>query len=140
MSYCSKCGQWVDDNSRFCQSCGEQNPNYYAAVQPVQADYAQPAEGAVQAPNGLNVMAIVAMALSELGLPGLILSIIALKRAKSGEYRVGLKPLAVAALIVSIFFLVFWICYLVFGVLFVTFMSNHGQDYIHYFDELAALI
>ena len=86
MGYCVKCGQWVEDSAKFCQSCGEPNMNYYQgfnSVSPVSAEPVQ--EGVPAAKHGLNVMAIVAMGLCELGIPGLILAIIALKRAKSGE-------------------------------------------------------
>ena len=99
MGYCVKCGQWVEDSAKFCQSCGEPNMNYYQgfnSVAPVSAEPVQ--EGVPVAKHGLNVMAIVAMGLCELGIPGMILALIALKRAKSGEYRVPLKPLAIPRL------------------------------------------
>lgn len=112
MSYCEKCGQYVDDNTRYCQNCGAENPGY----NPAPANAYQQAPVAEQPQNGLNVMAIVAIALSELGVVGLIFAIIALKNAKSGTYRTPLKPLAVAALVVSIIMTVFWLIYIcVFG-------------------------
>ncbi|MCR5610747.1 MAG: hypothetical protein K6F68_02820 [Clostridiales bacterium] len=116
MSYCEKCGQFVDDSTRYCQNCGEENKNYVAPMNAYQASAYQQAPVAEQPKNGLNVMAIVAIALSELGVVGLIFAIIALKNAKSGTYRTPLKPLAVAALVVSIIMTVFWLIYIcVFG-------------------------
>ena len=104
MSYCQKCGQYVDDSVAYCPNCGEANANYVAPY------YAEPAP---EPKNGLNVMAIVGMALSELGIPGIIVSSIAKKRADSGEYRTPLAPLAKAGLIVSIVFTVFWAIYFI---------------------------
>lgn len=101
MSYCEKCGQYMDDNTRFCPSCGAEN-----VLAPVVEDPNQP-------PEGLNVMAIVGMALASTGIPGIIVSAIAKKRAKSGLYRHPLGPLATAGLIVSIIMTVFWIAYII---------------------------
>ena len=58
----------------------------------------------VQPQRGLNVMAIVGMALSALGfssIAGLIVSIIALKKANNGEFRNPLTGLAKAGVIVG---------------------------------------
>ncbi|MBO4385045.1 MAG: zinc-ribbon domain-containing protein [Clostridia bacterium] len=111
MSYCEKCGQYIDDNSRFCQNCGAENPGYNAAPAYQAPVYQAPA---VEEPkSGLNVMAIVAIALAGSGIVGLIFAIIALKNAKSGNFRTSLKPLAVAALIISIVMLVFWTVYII---------------------------
>ena len=122
MSYWEKCGQYVDDNTRFCQNCGAENSRYNGAP----AAYQQPVETAQPvAQSGLNAMAIVAMALSETGIVGLIFSIIALKNAKSGNYRTPLKPLAVAALIVSIIMIVCWIIIII--------ASIAGANAIHYY-------
>lgn len=123
MSYCEKCGQYVDDNTRFCQNCGAENSSYNGAP----TAYQQPVETAQPvAQSGLNAMAIVAMALSGSGILGLIFSIIALKNAKSGNYRTSLKPLAVAALVVSIVMIVFWVVYIIV-------VAALGAQAIHYY-------
>ena len=108
MAYCEHCGQQIDNNSQFCPNCGAENANYAAA-------YAQPAYTPAEPakPYGVNVMAIVGMALASLGIPGIIVSAIAKKRAASGEYSSPLAPLAKAGLIVSIICTVFWVIYII---------------------------
>lgn len=103
MSYCEKCGAQMDDTTRFCPVCGAENT----------AVTAQVVEDPNMPPEGLNVMAIVGMALASTGIPGIIVSAIAKKRAKSGQYRHPLGPLATAGLIVSIVMTVFWIIYII---------------------------
>ena len=83
--------------------------SYSGSMDPAPAAYEQqPAT-----PYGVNVMAIVGMALSTTGIPGIIVSSIAKKRAASGEYSSPLAPLAKAGRIVSIVFTVIWAIYLI---------------------------
>lgn len=102
MSYCENCGQYIDDSVANCPNCGTANSHYVAP-------YYAPA--APEPKNGLNVMAIVGMALAGTGIPGIIVSSMAKKRAASGEFRTPLAPLAKAGLIVSIIMTVFWAIY-----------------------------
>jgi hypothetical protein len=103
MSYCEKCGAQLDDATRFCPVCGAENTSIAAQV----VDPNLP-------PQGLNVMAIVGMGLSGFGIPGIIVSAIAKKRANSGQYRHPLGPLATAGIVVSILMTIFWIAYFIF--------------------------
>lgn len=117
MSYCEKCGAQMDDTTRFCPVCGAENTA--AAAQVVDPN---------QPPQGLNVMAIIGMAISGTGIPGIIVSAIAKKRAKSGQYRNPLGPLATAGLIVSILMTIFWIAYFIFIVV----LAAKGIGQINY--------
>lgn len=117
MSYCEKCGAQMDDTTRFCPVCGAENTA--AAAQVVDPNLP---------PQGLNVMAIVGMGLSFFGIPGIIVSAIAKKRAKSGQYRNPLGPLATAGLIVSILMTIFWIAYFIFIVV----LAAKGIGQINY--------
>ncbi len=106
MSYCEHCGQQIDDSVQFCPNCGAQNTSCYSNIQ-------QPVYDASVAPNGVNAMAIVGMALAGTGIPGIILSSIGRKRAASGQYRYPLGPLATAGLVVSIIMTVIWFLYII---------------------------
>lgn len=150
MSYCENCGQYLSDKDAFCPNCGARNRAVPEAEAPVyqepvyQEETAEPvyapspeydrgvnyvAEEEVKPKSGLNVMAIIGMALSAAGissLAGLIVSIIALKKAKSGEFRTPLTPLAKAGVIVGavmiglcvlavLAYVTFWIIMLIVG-------------------------
>ena len=110
MPYCENCGTYLPQDASFCPGCGAENKNYVPAEQVSQPDViysdnlykseAQPQYGPTQGTNGL---AIAGMVLAFCFAPvGIILSAIALKRARSGDYRNPLEGLAKAGLIVSI--------------------------------------
>lgn len=111
---CQNCGANVDGKA-FCPQCGAQ---VQAPAQPsynYNGGYNQPA-----APQGnptkVLVFGILALALSELGIVGLIFAIIGLKSSGnyiatygniSNQVRIG-RRLAIAGLVVSIIFTVFY--------------------------------
>ena len=104
MIICPKCGKESPDAASFCMECG--------------AKLSKPETVEVLGQNGsyrprLNVLAIVGLALSFLGLPGLIVSSIAIKNADYEHYRVPLRPLAITGIALGIFFMVFYICWAV---------------------------
>ena len=124
MSYCEHCGQYLSDQDAFCPNCGARNRSFVEVKEPEAPVYQEPVyqqpvyqepapqydkgvncvEEPAQPTKGLNVMAIVGMALSWFGLSslaGLIVSIIALKKAKAGEFRNPLTGLAKAGVIVG---------------------------------------
>lgn len=129
---CQNCGANVDGKA-FCPQCGapvNQQP-YYAA----------PAQNAAPVMQGnpvqVLVFGILGLALSELGIVGLIFSIIALKKANtyiatygniSNQVRIA-RRLAIAGLIVSIVMIVFWILYIALIGIVVTHSSSSSYTY-----------
>lgn len=124
MKFCENCGAQIPDGSAFCTNCGtvvksaapatgeetiavNRVPSEYrAAQQPAQPYYY--ANTATPAPkNTVNGMVFPAIMLCWFPILGLIFSIIAKKRAGSGEYKVPLTPIAVVALVFSIIFTAF---------------------------------
>lgn len=110
-----------------------------------------PAPQVVNAPDAKTVMilGIVALALAELGLPGLILAIIAKNKAKQwaasyGNFtampRVG-NILARVALPISIVMTVFWILYIAF-ICFMVWVALHTNTPPHAipFDDFSTLV
>ena len=102
MSICHICGEEYSDELSFCPKCGARN---LAQREPEEV-------------KPLNVMAIVGMALAaSVPLAGLIVSIIALKKAKTEEFRKPLYGLAKAGVIVgaigTVYVLVMLIVYIV---------------------------
>lgn len=106
---CQNCGANVDGKA-FCPQCGA----------PVQAPAQQYGYNQPAAPQGnptkVLVFGILALALSELGIVGLIFAIIGLKSSGnyiatygniSNQVRIG-RRLAIAGLVVSIIFTVFY--------------------------------
>ena len=110
---CQNCGANVDGKA-FCAQCG--------APVAQQAPYQQAPYNAIPQqrlgnPTKVLVLGIIGLALSELGIVCLIISIIAMVQANkyiaeygdvANQVRIG-KRLAIAGLIVSIVFIVFWI-------------------------------
>lgn len=120
---CKNCGYELNDDDKFCRNCG-------VAVQ-LEDDFSQQEEKVQENigndPGLILKNGIIGLALSELGLPGLIISCKALKLVKqdmnngiaiTGKRKVG-RCLAIAGKIVGITMTVIWTIYLliVIGVL-----------------------
>ena len=139
--FCKNCGNQLPDEAIFCGHCGAkvevqpapQQPAYeapqpaYSAPQPAYQQPVQVAPARPQEDSELNslskntlILGIVGLALSEMGLPGLIVSNIALNKAAEferragglfGKARVG-RNLAKPGKIVGIVMTVFWAIYI----------------------------
>lgn len=135
--FCRSCGTQLPDGTAFCANCGTKvevqpapQPAFEAPQQPV---YTAPQTAPVVAPerpqedpevNSLAtttlILGIVGLALSELGLPGLIVSNIGLKKAAEFERRAGKlfgkarvgRNLAKPGKIVGIVMTIFWAVYI----------------------------
>ncbi len=125
---CQNCGANVDGKA-FCAQCG--------APVAQQAPYQQvpynaiPQQQTLGNPTKVLVLGIVGLALSFMGIPGLIVSIIGLVQANkyiaqygnvANQVRIG-RRLAIAGLIVGIVFTVIWIFYFVF---IIALIASHG--------------
>lgn len=102
MKYCPKCGKSLPDDAAYCLVCGEDVREVTPAVVVAEKE---------TRPR-LNILAIIGAALCFTGLPGAIISRIALKNATYDKYRVPLRPAAIAGLVLGIFFTIFWIVYI----------------------------
>lgn len=110
---CQNCGANVDGKA-FCAQCGAP----VGQPAPVQAPYnAIPQQQTLGNPTKVLVFGIIGLALCELGIVGLIFSIIGLVQANkyiaqygnvSNQVRIG-RRLAIAGFVLSIIFIVFWI-------------------------------
>lgn len=121
MKICPKCGKTLPDEAAFCMDCGADMRVETAEV--VTKD---------TRPR-LNVMAIVGASLCFTGLPGAIISGVALKSATYDKYKVPLRPAALAGLIVGICFTVFWTLYIAFfGTMFGVLFSKIFEEISHY--------
>ena len=129
--FCSKCGNQLPEDARFCEHCG--TPAETPA--PATAEIA-PAPVKEQTDPELNSMAtntlilgIVGLALSEMGLPGWIVSSIGLKKAAEFERKAGklygkaktgrllAKIGKIVGIVMTIYLVMFFIAY--FGLLIV---------------------
>ncbi len=142
--FCPSCGAQLGDNAKFCPSCGaaiavqpqsapQPEPQYQQPAQPQyqepqyqQPQYQEPvrtanSEAQTSAGRSAMILAIVGLALSELGLPGLIISAIAKKKVKAYTAQYGAptgmakvaKILSTVGLIISIIMMVFWAIYII---------------------------
>ena len=112
---CQNCGANVDGKA-FCPQCGAQ------VQAPAQQNYNYNQPAAPQGnPTNVLVFGILGLALSGLGIVGLIFSIIGLKKANnyiatygniSNQVRIG-RRLAIAGLVVSIIMTIIWILYII---------------------------
>ena len=131
MAFCTKCGAQIADGTQFCPVCGapqgqpEAPAPQYQQPQYEQPQYQQPQAAADPQQSSLAgsclTLGIVAIILSELGLPGLILSIIAKNKVKAyesaygpatGKAKVG-KILSNIALPISIVMMGVWVIYII---------------------------
>ncbi len=132
---CQNCGANVDGKA-FCPQCGAQ---VQAPAQPsynYNTGYNQPAAPQGN-PTNVLVFGIIGLALSTMGIVGLIFSIIALKKANnyiatygniSNQVRIG-RRLAIAGLVVSI------ICTIIYVLIFVAAIvagTSSGNSSIRY--------
>ena len=149
--FCRNCGNQLPENALFCGNCGTkveaqaapQQPAYTAPQQPAyeapqQPVYTAPQVTPVVAPerpqedpelNSLAtntmILGIVGLALSEMGLPGLIVSNIALNKAAEFERKAGKlfgkakigRNLAKPGKIVGIVMTIFWAVYFLVAVI-----------------------
>lgn len=131
--FCKNCGNQLPEGAAFCATCGTKVEVQAAPQQPAYAVPQQPVQPVpVVAPSRpqedpqLNdlakntlIMGIIGLALSELGLPGLIISNIALNKAAEFEHRAGSlfgkakvgRNLAKPGKIVGIVMTIFWAVY-----------------------------
>ena len=132
---CQNCGANVDGKA-FCPQCGAQ---VQAPAQPsynYNTGYNQPAAPQGN-PTNVLVFGILGLALSELGIVGLIFSIIALKKANNyiatygdiaNQVRIG-RRLAIAGLVVSIIFTIIYVLIFVAAIVAGTSSGNSSIRY-----------
>lgn len=129
--FCKNCGAQIDAEAKFCPACGASNEESVAQPQeqPVYQAQPQPAGSPVSAISIL-VFGILGIALAlEFPPAGIILSIIALDKAKkyslfaplTGKAKTG-KTLGKIGLILSIVAILLCIVYLVLYVLYIVFL------------------
>jgi len=135
---CQNCGANVDGKA-FCPQCGAQ---VQAPAQPsynYNGGYNQPAAPQGN-PTNVLVFGILGLALSGMGIVGLIFSIIGLKKANnyiatygniSNQVRIG-RRLAIAGMIVSIIMTVIWVLYIVIIVVAVAGSGGSNSSAIRY--------
>ena len=132
---CQNCGANVDGKA-FCPQCGAQ---VQAPAQPsynYNGGYNQPAAPQGN-PTNVLVFGILSLALSELGIVGLIFSIIGLKKANNyiatygdiaNQVRIG-RRLAIAGLVVSIIFTIIYVLIFVAAIVAGTSSGNSSIRY-----------
>lgn len=129
MAVCNNCGAELKNGAKFCENCGapaeavqepvreyveEQTVEYYT-----EAPVANTPEQDSMAKSAM-IMAIVGLALSELGLPGIIVSAIAKGKVKkataagaTGGKLKAARILSTIGLILSIVMTIVWLLYIV---------------------------
>lgn len=149
--YCTSCGKEISSDDRICPSCGAYVPETAAQADPAQPDgeqswygqssceqpaygqtaglvpaYAEQSRERQAAPGGVTptkimVLGIIAAALAELGIPGIILGAIAMSNSNRyvaaggvacGQSKTG-RVLGRVGLIAGIAMTVFWIVYVI---------------------------
>ena len=138
--FCSKCGAQVPDGAAFCPVCGEvlNAPKEAPVETPVAQETVSVDEAAkTSAAKSVMIIGIVAIALSELGLPGIILAAIANKKVAAYEAQYGPctgmakvgRILAKVALPVSIVMTVVWVIYTIVIAAYAGLASSIGRYY-----------
>ena len=124
--YCAKCGKEMDDNAKFCPSCGAGTSGETMSEQPAQQQpYSEPASSApVQTGEssgvgiGALICGIIGLVLCWVPIVGLIVSIVAVVLGGKGRRTLpeGKKGMALAGfilgiigLVISIIVLIAWI-------------------------------
>lgn len=127
--FCAKCGKEMDDNAKFCPSCGAGTSGETVSEQPAQpaqqVPYSQPAAAVTAEPGqssgvgiGALICGIIGLVLCWVPIVGLILSIVAVVLGGKGKRTLpeGKKGMALAGfilgiigLIISIIVLIAWI-------------------------------
>ena len=132
---CQNCGANVDGKA-FCPQCGAQ---VQAPAQPsynYNTGYNQPVAPQGN-PTNVPVFGIIGLALSTMGIVGLIFSIIALKKANNyiatygdiaNQVRIG-RRLAIAGLVVSIIFTIIYVLIFVAAIVAGTSSGNSSIRY-----------
>lgn len=129
MGFCSNCGSELKDGAKFCENCGapveiaqepvrefveEQTVEYYT-----EAPVVNTPEQESMTKSAL-IMSIVGLALSELGIPGIIISAIAKSKVKKataagaiGGKLKAARILSTIGMILSIVMTIVWLLYIV---------------------------
>lgn len=109
--FCQNCGAEIAEGSAFCPNCGAS----------VESAPAAPAAESTSKARSLMIIGIIAAALAELGIPGIILGAIGLKKAKAfiaeygstwGMSKAG-RILSKVGLILGIVMTIVWTIYIV---------------------------
>ena len=143
--FCKHCGAPIDNDSVYCTACGagvgetRATPVTPAAPSPLSYNQAGPS------PTKVMVFGIIGLALSSAGIPGIVLSLIALKLAGEfvhyngslyGQAKVG-RILGKVGSIVSIVMTVVWAFYIVFVIMMIVGGSaacvSSGYNYHYYY-------
>lgn len=127
--FCSKCGAEVNDNAVFCTNCGEQIKAAEAPAEPTSEVPVTHVEQVIStAPVTANstpilVLGILAAALSEWGVPGIVLGAIGKKKSQvfleengslTGKARAGriLSQIGfIFGIVMTAIWVVFWVVY-----------------------------
>ncbi len=139
--YCSNCGAELNENARFCQSCGQAVPGCSKPVvySPERSDTAKPIEP-IESPTPVLVWGILGLAFAVAGplsFLGIIFSCIGLGKAKdyiakygtiSKQANVG-RSLSKAGLIAGIVVTVIVVLYIIFMIGLFGFLVRYSRDY-----------
>jgi hypothetical protein len=124
--FCAKCGKEMDDNAKFCPSCGADTSGETMSKQPAQqvpysepaATFEQPSEPSSGIGIGALICGIIGLVLCWVPIVGLILSIVAVVLGGKGRKTLpdGKRGMALAGfilgiigLVISIIVLISWI-------------------------------
>ena len=120
--FCTNCGAQINDGTKFCPKCGVQVGGEQAPVVTPVEPVVEHVEAVRVKDNSTSIMVlgIIALALCELGIPGIILGAIAKKKANEfakdhgmiyGKAKVG-RILGNFGFIIGIVMTVFWVIYI----------------------------
>lgn len=118
--FCTNCGSQIAEGVKFCPNCGKMVESAQTASAPVYDEPVTRPEAGKDNSTSILVLGILALAFSELGIPGIILGAIAKKKAGLfmaengilyGKAKVG-RILGKIGFIVGIVMTVFWVLYI----------------------------